>query len=468
MRSKRKRKSSRRSTIAALNVFLAVLRFGAPLVIIAAVAFWLILYRQAPTGSLCVTSSVRGAEILVDGVQTGYVTDTTIVIPLGRRIITVRKNGFVSDPEFGVAEIRSDVTGRLSFDLRTVVLNVKTDSIPPLPKRLAEKTGTGEPYHVISPGAPRPERRFVDFAEDVPRTSYSAKSPVRTETADSMSLAAIRLEPPVSIGIQGTQVTVTSVVDGAEIHVNGAPTPRITPYTFKGLDRGFYTFRVKKEGFTSQPDSVSVSLDHDFQSELISFEVQPDSTIPQPSLTISTTPLAAAFRLNGKPAGVGKTTVDPGFGAHRIEFAEAPGYKTPAPVSVTLTADAPQSDITGIYERLTGDAFVAVRSGEEGSNLDGGMLRVFVDNELILDGAKQRFDAALIGKVLSGKRLVRIQYGDLVSEIHVNTVNGYVSEITLRQETFFSKRKLRLREKSSIPLEQWEEKTGKMIVLRAN
>ena len=125
--------------------------------------------------------------------------------------------------------------------------------------------------------------------------------------------------------------------------------------------------------------------------------------------------------------------------------------------------------MTGTYEKLSGNAFIVVRPGDDFGKFDGSLLRVSVDNELIVDGPKERYDAALIGRVLSGKRLIRVQYGDLAGDIHVTPLDGEVSEITLRIESFFSKRKLRLREKSSaLPLSQWQETARKMSVLTIN
>jgi hypothetical protein len=446
---------TRRASATAVDVLLGLVRVVGPLIIIGVAALWF-LNRGVGRGRLRVTSSTPGATILLDGVQTGYVTDTTLTVTRGRRIITIRMEGLVSDPDFAVAEVRRGVVSQVSFDLKVPPAAMRSDTIPPLRHVRQEVFSTGEPVRALPP-APRGITPLVDFTPESERgvSAETWRTPEWTDTAS------------ISGSIQGTKVTVTSVPDDAEIVVNGAPTPRRTPYTFRGLDRGIYSFRVRREGFTVRPDSVVLALNHDYQQELAAFDLQADTTLPRPTLTVTTSPLAAAIRVDGKAAGMGKVSMDVAYGTHRVEFGDAPGYQTPAPVSVSLTSDQPHADVTGTYQRRSGNAYIAVQPAEEFGAFDGSLLRVYVDNELLVDGPKQRFDVALIGRVLSGKRLVRVQYGDLTSDLHVNVLDGDVSEITLRIESFFSKRKLRLREKSSVPFEEWQQKTSKLNVLAA-
>jgi hypothetical protein len=456
---------TRRGSATAVDVLLGLVRVVGPLIIIGVAALWF-LNRGVGRGRLRVTSSTPGATILLDGMQTGYVTDTTLTVTRGRRIITVRMAGLVSDPEFAVAEVRQGVVSQVSFDLRTPQPATRSDTIPPLRHVRQEVFSTGEPVRALPP-APRGTAPLIDFTPQSERGVSAGSSHSATGSEEAWRIPEWTDTASISGSIQGTKVTVTSVPDAAEIVVNGAPTPRLTPYTFRGLDRGIYSFRVRREGFTVRPDSVVLALNHDYQQELAAFDLQADTTLPRPTLTVTTSPLAAAIRVNGKAAGMGKVSMDVAYGTHRIEFGDAPGYQTPAPVSVLLTTDQPHADVTGTYQRRSGNAYIAVEPAEEFGAFDGSLLRVYVDNELLVDGPKQRFDVALISRVLSGKRLVRVQYGDLTSDLHLNVLDGDVSEITLRIESFFSKRKLRLREKPSVPFEEWQQKTSKLNVLTA-
>jgi hypothetical protein len=450
-----------------VDVLFGLLRFAAPLVVIALAALW-IINRQQGNGKLQIITSVPGAEILLDAQQTGYLTDTTVTVGMGRRIITVRLVGYLSDPEFVVADVRSDVVSRVTFKMKPQTTAGRSDSIPPLHSVRQEIFSTGEPVHAVPP-AQRERSPLVDFSMNVLQTEAIEAPFIGFDSTDERRELAWNDTVPVSTSIQGTKVTVSSVPNAAEIIVNGAATPRVTPYTFRGLDRGVYSFSVRRDGFQTRPDSIILTLNHDFQEELAAFELMRDTTLPQPALTVTTAPLAAAIRINGRAAGVGKVTQALDFGTYRVEFSEAPGYRTPDPLTVMLTAGKPQTEVVGTYEKFVGGAFIAVRPGDDFGKFEGNLLRISVDNELIVDRPNEKYAAALIGRVLSGKRLIRVQYGELTGDIHVTALDGEVSEVTMRVESFFSKRKLRLREKSATsPLADWQDVNKKMNVLTIN
>ncbi|MDD5089070.1 MAG: hypothetical protein PHI18_09790, partial [bacterium] len=67
-----------------MAILAAVLKIMLPLVIIAGVAYFILIYQPERNGSVRVTTSVPGADILIGGLQTGFVTDTTIEVPAGR------------------------------------------------------------------------------------------------------------------------------------------------------------------------------------------------------------------------------------------------------------------------------------------------------------------------------------------------------------------------------------------------
>ncbi|MBU0508482.1 hypothetical protein KKH27_06585 [bacterium] len=459
-RSRRTTRTTHRGSASAVAILGALLKIFLPLLVIAIAAYVVLNYSARGTGSVRVTTSVPGADILVGGMQTGFTTDTTIQVKAGRKIITVRKMGLVSDPEFAVIEVLSGGAKLVRFNLHEPEPVVPQDTIPPLRAVRQEVFSTGEPVHAIPPAILRPTRRLVDF-------STSGISRERITRADAeWKPSGVKPVNQEDIGsLQGTQITVTSTPPNAEIWVNGALTTRATPYTFRGLDRGIYSFRARRDGFTAKPDSIVVALARDAQHELVAFELLPDLTLPKPKLVVTTSPLAAGIRVDSKPAGVGQVTMDVPYGQHRIDFAEVAGFRTPASVTTILTEDQPAATVVGEYVRLSGDGFIAVRPSDDLRKFDASLLRIYVDNELILDGADRPFDAALLGHLLSGKRLLRILYGDLSEDIHVNTLDGQVAEITFRVESFFSKRKLRLREKPVVPIEEWQQKSKKLDVL---
>jgi len=226
-----------------------------------------------------------------------------------------------------------------------------------------------------------------------------------------------------------------------------------------------YAIRVHRAGYDAKPESVLVSLVRDYQSELVTFELTVNQALPRPHLTVSTTPLAAEVFVNGQPVGVGKVALNKDYGNYRVEFADVAGYEKPPPITVALTEAKPNADLAGEYKRLVGNAYVALVPSEDLGKFDGNKLRIYVDNELIVDGPKDPFDAALLGKILAGRRLVKVQYGDLSNEIHVDALDGEVSQITFRVESFFSKRSLKLRETPGDAVSAWQEKNRRLRLL---
>lgn len=459
----------------AVGILWALGKVFLPLIAIAGIAYLVLHYRSGNTGSLRVTTSVPGAEVLIGGMQTGMLSDTTVLlVPTGRKIVTVRKANYISDPEFASVRIGDDSLTSVRFVLRPASQVLRTDSIPPLRSVRQEIFSTGEPVLAVPP-APR-VRPLVNFE----RRSAPPREPVSQEPlapAHEPDSAPPESAPPAedqwtsdtfseeTTSLVGTEITVSSNPEGARIFVNGAPTPRTTPYTFRGLDRGIYVFRVESDAALAEPDSITVALSLDDQHELASFNVLPDLTIPKPTLVVSTAPLAAGISVNGKNAGVGGVTQELAYGVYQIEFAEVPGYLRPEAMTVELTRDQPRVELRGDYQKLIGNSYLALLPGEEFEKFDPTLLRVYVDNELVLDGPDSTFDVSLVGKIAAGNRLIRVQYGELTNDIHVELQDGQVSEIVFRIESFFSKRSLRLRERNTVALEKWQEKSRRLTVL---
>jgi hypothetical protein len=452
------------------------MRVMIPLLLIGAAALWILSYQHIATGYLRVTSSVRGAEIYVAGVQTGYATDTTLAeIPVGRQIVTVRKQGYVSDPEVLIVELKEGEIAQAAFSLKVEKEIKKTDSIPPLRAVRQEVFSTGVPMRSIPPTLGRQER-MLDVLAKRPESArdyiqirdHSATDTTAIEPQRLAEDAPHEKSESVVYSLIETEIIVSCSQEGGEILVNGKATPRAAPYTFRGLDRGVYVFSLVRPGFIAKPESILVSLTRDYQHELVAFELTADKSLPQPTLTVNTTPPAAGVRVDGKPVGVGKIAVELGYGSHQVEFAEVPGYVSPVPITVELSTDHPQVEITGEYRRLEGNAVLAVFSADEGKNINGKKLRVFIDNELVLDYPQESFDAVLLKKIAAGNRLIRIQFDDLSEDVTLNLVDGEVKEIAFRVESFFSKRKLRIRERSSMTEEQWQKKSRRLTVLNAS
>jgi hypothetical protein len=452
-----------------LQLLANLAKIGVPIVVIAMAALWILGRDAKQMGALRVTANLRGADIQIDGVQTGALTDTFLTdVTVGRRFVTLRMPGYVTDPEVAIVEIQSDRTALASFMLKDSTTVVRKDVVPS--PRDVRQTIFDLDERAVRSIPPAPSRSgLIDYAEaDIEEYDNSQSKPDRpsigemnTQDGNSDQLDAPSARAPLT----GTEISVTSSPDGAAIWVNGAVTELKTPYTFHGLDRGLYVFSLEYPNHKSNPDSIQVLLRYSQQHELVSFALEPQIKLPDPQLSVQTKPLAAGIKIDGANVGVGSARVTSSYGTHVVEFAPVPGYSTPAPQQVSLTPDAHERSIEGTYVRLSGNSLLAVVPNDGFIGFDGSLLRIYVDNELILDGPKDRFDATLLGGIAQGERLIRIEYADMTSEEFVQLADNQVAEVTMRVEAFFSKRKLKLKARSDIPLDKWQARYKKSNVL---
>ncbi|MCB1059571.1 MAG: PEGA domain-containing protein [Calditrichaeota bacterium] len=443
-------------------------KIGIPLIIIAVAAWWVLNRDATPVGQVRITSTIKGAEIYIDGAQAGAQTDTVLLdIPVGRRLITLRAPGLISDPEVAIVEVQKDRASVATFVLTDSNQAAQPDVIPVRDGVRQDVFATDEAMIRSIPAAP-PRKSLLDFSEDDYSSDYgspSQSSPgTYTPKPQSSGKPEVMTEEQRK-SLVGTQISVTSEPPGAAIIVNGARTPSVTPHTFRGLDRGYYVFSLELTGYVATPDSIEVALREDNENELAAFSLQPKERLPVPQLTIQTKPLAAGIKVDGTSVGVGSAKVSADYGARVIEFADVPGYKTPDPVRLSITTENSDHTVVGTYERLSGSALVAVVPNENFPRFDAAKLRVFVDNELILDGPKGTYDATLLGSLYPGDRAIKIQYDDLVAEDIIKLNDGQVAEITIRINAFFSKRSLKFKVKTDIPLETWQARFKKSNIL---
>lgn len=444
-----------------------------PLALIAAAALWVLNRESTQVGELRVITSFKGAEIHIDGKQTGALSDTVLLnVPIGRRLVTVRATGKVADPEVAIVEVQKGRPAVASFVLHDSAFVVTNDTF-------SAKRGVRQEIFADAGGAVRlipaasGRRSLLDYSERTARSladnQSSAPFPRTTgghlqkEAQDSTLDGTDRAE--IGRSLSGTQITVTSEPAGAAIIVNGARTTSRTPHTFRGLDHGYYVFSVEQQGQISSPDSIEIALTGDGQSELAAFSLQPAGNLPTPQLVLSTKPLAAPIRVNGTAVGVGSARLSAEYGNVLVEFSPVPGYRTPNPVRISITKDNPNHEVEGVYERLTGTALLAIVPSETFQRFEASKLRIFIDGELILDSPSGDFDATLLGSLYAGERSVKVEYDGLSAEELVKLSDDHVAEATLRINAAFGKRSLKLKVRTNIPIDTWQARHKKSVVL---
>ena len=448
---------------AAGDTIVRLLRIFIPLVIVGAAFYFLVDRSQTVTGKLRVATDISGADIFIDGVRIGATTDTTLSgIIAGRRSVTVQKMGYNSEPEVVFVNIKQDTTTLINFKL--IACNTESlsqsDSIASIEDMYEGIfSGLEEIPPRTSPWGPT----TINSTEKAQELEAIEDDEVYTPNADH-EIPKQALAPIVEQNIEGTSIAVSSVPQGAEIIVNGDSTGHQTNYTFHDLPRGTYFVTLRKKGYVTKPEETRIDLTRSYQSELVSFELSMDEMLPTPQLTITTEPVAAGIRVNGKPVGKGRIVVDVKLGESLVEFTDVIGYKTPASQIVDLTPEATLKEIVGNYERIEGKALLAFLPARQ-KTIEGDGLRVLVDNELLIKDPPEKFQGALIHALVAGKRLVRVEYQNLVQDIHIDLVDDKISIVTFATESFFSKKNLRVRSEEPLTLKDWQKRTHRLTII---
>jgi hypothetical protein len=415
------------------------LRFVVPIVIVAGVFYYLMIGKTGQTGSVIVRSNIQGAEVLVDGSPMGCTTDTVVVnIPVGKVTVSVRKDGYRSTPPFEVINIRHGHSPEVHFDLEEEYLADFYEGV-----KVREKNASipAQMYEYM----PKPARRGMT---PMPTTS----KPTRKEI------------PRSSKQILGSIIVSTNVKD-AEILLNGQPTGRKTNATLEEIPQGDYTVSVAKEGFLVDPPSIDVNIERDLQSELVVFSLRAEKEMPTPHLEISTEPMAGQIYLNGQPVGSGEYKKDMEFGKYLIAFGSIPGYFDPAPQEIVLSEDNPSADVVGTYVKAKGKALLAVVRPEDNGIIEGGKLKVAVDDNPYFISPGGEHNGVLLENLVQGKHRVRVDYDGKSEEIDVTLQDDGIAMVSLQMERFLNFRNLRLRFEGMKNKRDWEKYSKELNVL---
>jgi hypothetical protein len=437
-----------------------LLRIFVPLLIVAAAFYFFIENPQVTTGRLRIVSNVKGADIYIDGVQVGAFTDTTLPeVGAGRRSISVKKAGYIAEPEVAFVTVLHDTCATVNFRLAHTDTSSKSksDSLGFVEPPFADISMDLEDSSQPSSSTLAIDTELIDTSE------LEALEGTLTQRLRSISQATEKTPSPLRQDLEGTTIAVSSNPSGAQIIINGDTTDYRTNCTFRDFRRGGYVISVFKKGYVTKPETVRIDLVRNHQSELISFDLTAEKAQTSAQLTISTEPIEAPIRVDGRLAGKGRVVLEEPFAKVLVKFDSVAGYRTPAPQTVALTVDTPSVEIVGTYERLEGKAMLAVVPAR--GDFRDASLRVWVDNRPVVENPGGKFDGVLIQRLLAGDRLLRVQYQDLSQEINVELTDEQVTVVTAGVETLFSVKKLHLRAERPISLKTWQKRTrGKTII----
>ena len=414
------------------------LRFLVPVLIVGGVFYYFVVARTNLTGSVFVSCNIPGAEVLVDGSPMGCITDTIVSnIPVGKVTISVRKDGYRADPPFEMVNIRHAEMTKVHFDLQEEYLTAFYEGVEVREKR---SSIPAQMYDAM----PKPARRGIT---QIP-TSAPPGQAVRRSSKQVMG-----------------SIIVSSNIKDADITLNGQPTGTRTNTTLLEIPQGDYSVSVAKEGYVVDPPSIDVKIERDLQSELVVFSLRLEKEAPTPHLTVSTEPLAGQIYVNGQPVGSGGFERDMEAGKYLIAFGSIPGYFDPAPQEIVLSEDSPTAEVVATYVKAQGKAMLAVVRPVDNGIIEGGKLKVSVDDDPYYISPGGEHNGVLLNNLLQGPHRIRVDYDGKSEEKTVTQADNSIAMVSFQMERFLNFRSLKLRFDGMKNRGDWERFSKDLNVL---
>ena len=199
------------------------------------------------TGSLTVTSSPAGATILIDGADTGAVTNATLDgIAVGTHTVTLRKDGYVDAT--AEIEITEGETATLRLDLARALGSIVVTSAPEGAAIFLDGADTGDVTNATLAGVPAGEHTVT-----VTKPGYADAT--ATVTVEHGKTVPVHFALTVPTG----SIAVTSTPDGARIFLDDLETGEVTNATLTGIPAGAHTVRVELDSYRTAETAVTVA-----------------------------------------------------------------------------------------------------------------------------------------------------------------------------------------------------------------
>ena len=202
-----------------------------------------------PTGKINVKTTPTGANIWLDGKDTGYVTNHTIETTVGSHTIKVTKTGYHS--QSGTVNIETDTTKYKSFTLVPTTGSIECEGTPTGAEIYLDGISTGkyvtETITDVTPGL-----HTITYKKP---PDYIEQSKTVTVIAGMASTVRMELQ---KVAPTTGSIHVTSSPTYAHILLDGVDTGKLTADTIKDVSAGTHTVTVTKDDYIPQTEDVTV------------------------------------------------------------------------------------------------------------------------------------------------------------------------------------------------------------------
>jgi hypothetical protein len=248
-------------------------------------------YNDLPdVGGIYVTSSIEGADVYIDGYNTGMTTPAVFNgLGSGKHTVKIKKGKIeFNNDKIKIQVVKNRIT-RVQFDnanhyyLNTDIISDNYKGLP--------FTVNGKP----------PEYKFPKTAEV--NLGYSFITILNNKTFLSHSINVFSDDETEKINPRDYRfgkVFVDSVPAGAEIYVDGFATGYSTPYSIDNISDGRHIISVSRPGYIDEEKEILFAPDISDIDESVKFILKP---YLYGSLEVTSTPPGAKIYLYGKNTG---------------------------------------------------------------------------------------------------------------------------------------------------------------------
>ena len=309
----------------------AILFSAIALLIIVFISFF--VFKPADrTGQLIVQSNIEGGRIFMDNhTFLGYTGSIIQNIPIGPHRIAVEKNGYKTTPQYHNIEILNDSLQTINVHLKPLNSQIEGNLKIIADQKDSDLFINKEYYGKIEdfPVLTLDEGRYRVEVNKAGFITLPSEQMVNITAGDTVILILEQVSASTSSKSaypNSGNLEITSNVSGALIYLNGKNTGKETDYVFTNLPLGKYQVELVKDGYSVEPEAVTLHISSSDPSGEASFKLKKEFE----NITIETDQLNAPIIIDGNLEGKGQLRTSLSIGKHEISFGDIDGFNAPS------------------------------------------------------------------------------------------------------------------------------------------